>query len=90
MSRTKPETVSVAELPAFLRSLRDVEPVALALDAQAQLTYAQADALAESGATPIVETAVRTQALELTEASMSVREFAKRLAHANPDGASQS
>jgi hypothetical protein len=84
MSRTKPVTVPVSELPAFLRNARDAEPVALALAAQAQLTHQHADELAQSSS-PLVETAVRTQADELNEAAHAVRQFAKRLAHRPAD-----
>jgi hypothetical protein len=74
----------IATLPAFLRDVRDAEPIALALAEQAKATHEHADRLAEF--TPLVESAVRTQADKLNEAAHDVREFAKRLSAATPTG----
>jgi hypothetical protein len=77
MSRTKPVTVPVSELPAFLRDLDDANAVALALEAQKALTLDAADT---EGLSVIAQTAIRVQADAFNTAADEVRDFAKRLA----------
>ena len=83
MTRKSPVTVNVSDLPVFFRTVRDAEPVALALAAQAQATLNQADELGDT-ASDVVVTAIRTQGDELNEAAHEVRNFARWLAAGRP------
>jgi hypothetical protein len=83
MTRKSPETVLVSDLPVFLLALRDAEPVALAIAAQAEATLKQADELGDT-ASDVVITAIRTQGDKLNEASHEVRSFAKWNAAGRP------
>lgn len=77
MSRTKPVTVLVSELPAYLRSEHDANLIALAIEAEAAKTReaANAEALPE-----VVALTIRAQAQSFQAAADETRDFAKRLA----------
>jgi hypothetical protein len=77
MSRTKPVTVPVAELPAYLRSEHDANLIALAIEAEAVKTReaASAEDLPE-----VVALTIRAQAQSFHTAADETRDFAKRLA----------
>lgn len=81
MSRTKPVTVLVSDLPAYFRSEHDANLIALAIEAEAAKTHdaANAEALPE-----VVALTIRAQAQSFQAAADETRDFAKRLAKGAP------